>query len=86
MASYRVLIKPSAAKELVAIPKKPRARVIEKIRRLAIDPGPQGSEKLTGEEKYPIRQGDYRTLYSIEDDNKTVTVMKIGHQRDVYRK
>lgn len=85
MASYRLRIKPSAAKELEDIPKKARVRVIAKIRGLAGDPRPPGSEKLSGQEQYRIRQGDYRVLYFIDDVEKTVTVVKIGHRREVYR-
>lgn len=85
MASYRVLIKRSAAKELETVPRKDRVRIVAKIERLAGDPRPPSSEKLSGEEKYRLRQGDYRILYLIEDANLTITVVKIGHRREVYR-
>ena len=85
MASYSLLIKASAAKELEATPKKDRERLAARIRGLAGGPRPRGSEKLSGEEKYRIRQGDYRILYRIEDTRSTVTVVKIGHRREVYR-
>ncbi len=85
MASYRLLIKRSAAKELEGLPPKVRRRVAGKIATLATTPRPQGVEKLSGQEKYRIRQGDYRVLYSIDDGTQTVTVVKIGHRRDVYR-
>ena len=85
MASYSLLIKASAAKELEATPKKDRKRLAERIRGLATAPRPAGSEKLSGEEKYRIRQGDYRILYLIEDARSTVTIVKIGHRREVYR-
>ena len=84
MASYSLLIKASAAKELEATPKKDRIRLAARIRRLATTPRPPGSEKLSGEEKYRIRQGDYRILYLI-DASSTVTIVKIGHRREVYR-
>ena len=48
-------------------------------------PRPQGVEKLSGQEKYRIRQGDHRVLYSIDDTAETVTVVQIGHRRDMYR-
>ena len=86
MASYKLRIKPSAARELEAVPKKLRGQIIAKIRRLATDPRPPGSEKLSGEEKYRLRQGDYRVLYSIEDSARAVTIVKLGHRREVYRK
>ena len=85
MASYRILIKTSAAKELEATPKKDRERLAARMRDLAAAPRPLGSEKLSGEEKYRVRQGDYRILYLIEDANATVTVVKIAHRREVYR-
>ncbi len=85
MASYRLLIKTSAAKELTALPKKDRIRISERIGTLAHNPRPRGSEKLSGDEKYRLRQGDYRILYSVQDTDATVTIVKIGHRRDIYR-
>ena len=85
MASYSLLVKASAAKELEATPKKDRERLAARIKGLGATPRPAGSEKLSGEEKYRIRQGDYRILYLIEDARSTVTVVKIGHRREVYR-
>ncbi len=85
MASYRLLIKPSAAQELEATPRKDRQRIVAKIKGLATNPRPRGCEKLSGEEKFRLRQGDYRVLYSIQDSSTTVTIVKIGHRREVYR-
>jgi mRNA interferase RelE/StbE len=85
VASYSLLIKASAAKELEAAPKKDRTRLAARIGGLAATPRPPGSEKLSGDEKYRIRQGDYRILYLIEDASSTVTIVKIGHRREVYR-
>ena len=85
MASYRLLIKASAARELEALPRKERTRVVGRIRQLAMHPRPRGSEKLSGNEKYRIRQGNYRVLYSVDDADGSVLVVKIGHRRDVYR-
>jgi len=85
VASYNVLIKRSAAKELEGLPPKIRRQVAAKVAGLAVTPRPQGVEKLSGQEKYRIRQGDYRVLYSIDDTAETVTVVKIGHRRDAYR-
>ena len=84
MESYRIVIKKSAAKELEKLPKKDRARVIERIRGLAEDPRPVGCKKLSAQEKYRIRQGNYRVLYQIVDDEVLVVVVKVGHRRDVY--
>ena len=85
MASYKVLIKRSAAKELEGLPPKVRRQVAAKLAGLAVTPRPPGVEKLSGQEKYRVRQGDHRVLYSIDDTAETVTVVKIGHRRDVYR-
>jgi mRNA interferase RelE/StbE len=56
-----------------------------RINGLTTEPQPAGAEKLSGHEKYRIRQEDYRVLYAIADGAQTVTVVKIGHRRDVYR-
>ena len=85
MAKYRLLIKPSAVKEIEAIPLiKDRRRIIEQIRKLAENPRPFGCEKLSGQEKYRIRQGRYRILYAILDQDLVVQVVKVGHRKDVY--
>jgi mRNA interferase RelE/StbE len=64
---------------------KGRHRIIARIQGLARQPRPPNCEKLAGEEKYRLRQGDYRILYSVDDAAKDVTVVKIGHRREVYR-
>jgi len=87
VARYELLIKPSAVKEIEAIPlKRERRRLIERIAGLAENPRPVGVEKLSGQEKYRLRQGRYRILYLIEDQNLLVYVVKVGHRKDVYRK
>ena len=86
MDEYRIEIKKSAAKELEKIKGKDQERIIARIRGLAQDPRPTNSKKLSGEEKYRIRQGNYRILYQIFDDIVLVVVVKIGHRRDVYKK
>ena len=86
MASYKVYIKPSAVKEIESLPKKDRSRVVERIKGLAADPRPPGCEKLTSEEKFRIRQGRYRIVYSITDKELVVIVVKVGHRRDIYKK
>lgn len=86
MANYKICIKPSAAKELKKIPKKVLQKVVEKIKGLAFDPRPPGCEKLSSEERFRIRQGDYRIVYTIEDEKLIVIVVKIGHRRDINKK
>jgi mRNA interferase RelE/StbE len=84
MARYKIEFKKSAVKELHAIPIKDIKKIISKMRALADDPRPQGSIKLSDQGKYRIRVGDYRILYSIEDDVSIIVVVKIGHRKDVY--
>ena len=86
MASYKLAFKRSVAKDLRAIPNKDVARVLERIETLKDNPRPSGCEKLSGEEKYRVRQGTYRIVYQIEDDALVVVVVKIGHRREVYRR
>lgn len=85
MAGYSVGIKRSAAKELDELSRQDRRRIVERVRALVVDPRPRGCEKLSGEEKYRIRQGNLRILYEINDALQAVTIVKIGHRRDVYR-
>ena len=85
MASYRLLIKASAAKELEGLPTKDRRGVATRMQGLSDEPRPPGCEKLTGHDLFRVRQGKYRILYEVQDRDLTVTVFKIGHRRDVYR-
>ena len=87
MAGYSIRIKPSAAKEVDAIePKKLRRQVVERIRQLASDPRPRGCEKLAGASgRFRVRQGAYRIVYAVADDERAVVVFKVGHRSDVYR-
>jgi mRNA interferase RelE/StbE len=85
MAEYKVYFKRSVLKDLDAISKKDLQRIIERIELLKENPRPSGCEKLSGQERYRVRQGNYRIVYSIHDDVLTVWVVKIGHRRDVYR-
>lgn len=85
MVVYSLVVKRSAAREIDALPTAVRRRVIGKIAALASDPRPHGAQKLTGEDRYRIRQGDYRVVYTIEDEVVTVTVVRVAHRSDVYR-
>jgi len=83
---YRVSIKRSAVKEIEAIPqKKERQRIIRRIGQLADNPRPPESRKLSGHDRYRIRQGVYRIVYAIDDVEIVVVVVKVGHRKDVYR-
>jgi mRNA interferase RelE/StbE len=85
VASYKLLIKPSAVKELEALPTKDRRRLVARLQRLSGEPRPPGSEKLSGRDLYRIRQGNYRVLYSVHDQELIILVIKVGHRREVYR-
>jgi len=85
VANYSLLIKPSAIKELEALPPKDRRKIVARIGGLASEPRPHGCEKLSGLEQYRVRQDDYRVVYSIDDEARTVLIVKVGHRRDIYR-
>ena len=87
MARYSVRIKTSAIKELEAVvPKKERQRLVRRIAALAEEPRPRGCQKLAAEgERYRVRQGNYRIVYSISDHDLFVEIVKIGHRKEVYR-
>ena len=87
MASYSVLIKPSAAKEIEAVDqKKDRQRIVAGILALAEEPRPVGCEKLAGQDdRYRIRVGRFRIVYSIVDAELVVLVVRVADRKDVYR-
>jgi len=85
MAKYKILIKESAVKELENIPKKDLKRIIKRIQSLAQNPRPHGSQKLSTQDRYRIRQGEYRIIYSIQEEEFTVHIYKVGHRREIYR-
>ncbi len=87
MASYRLIIKTSAGRELAEVgSRSDREKIVSRIRALASNPRPQGSEKLAGyADRYRVRQGNYRVVYLIDDASRTVTIFKVGHRKDVYR-
>ncbi|MEW6542727.1 MAG: type II toxin-antitoxin system RelE/ParE family toxin [Nitrospirota bacterium] len=84
--SYSVLLKKSAERELRSLPTEALRRVADRIKALATNPRPPGCEKLSGEDRYRIRQGDYRVVYAVDDGQRIVEVVKVGHRREVYRK
>lgn len=85
MASYKIIFKKSVHKDLKRIPKKDVKRILESIQGLAEDPRPPQSKKLSGQERYRLRQGDFRILYTIEDNQLIVCVVRVGNRREVYR-
>lgn len=87
MGKYKVFIKPSAVKEIEAVSlKKDRQQIMRRIAKLTDDPRQVGSQKLSGYDRYRIRQGSYRIVYGIEDDELVVYVVRVGHRKDVYRR
>jgi mRNA interferase RelE/StbE len=85
MAEYKIYFIESVEKDCRTIPKIDLQRIIFRIKALAGDPRPPDSEKLTCRERYRIRHGNYRIVYSIQDREFTVWVIKTGHRKDVYR-
>jgi len=85
MAAYKIFFKRSVEKDFESIPQKNLQRILDRIKMLAEDPRPTGCEKLTGQERYRVRQGRYRIIYSIQDNELTVWVVKVSHRKDVYR-
>jgi mRNA interferase RelE/StbE len=84
-ASYSVVIKRPAERELRKIPARDLRRVVTRIHGLAQEPRPPGCEKLSDQERYRLRQGDYRIVYAVDDEARTVEVVKVGHRREIYR-
>jgi len=85
MAEYRVYFRVSVEKDLIAIPKSNLKKILQRIKKLSENPRPSGCEKLTGQERYRIRQGRYRIVYSIQDRELTVWIVKVGHRKEIYR-
>ena len=84
MANYKIEIKKSAAKEIAKLPRNILKRILTKIESLSSDPRPNGCKKLTADEKYRVRVGNYRILYSIEDEILVIYVVKVSHRKKVY--
>jgi mRNA interferase RelE/StbE len=85
MVAYSLFFKESVQKDLSDIPKKDLKKILTRIKSLAADPRPPGCEKLTGQDRYRLRQGRYRIVYAIQDEEHYVTVVKVGHRKDIYR-
>jgi mRNA interferase RelE/StbE len=85
MAKYKIEIKKSAVKEIFKLPAKDLKRILKEIELLSDNPRPFGAIKLSGDEKYRLRVGNYRILYQIFDNKLIVIVVKVGHRKDIYR-
>lgn len=82
---YIVEIVPRAEKEFLRLPPTEQKKIRNKILSLEKDPRPFGAKKLRETEYFRIRSGDYRVVYSIDDDRKVAKVLSIAHRKDVYR-
>jgi len=85
MAAYKIFFKKSVWKDFEVIPNKDLKRILERIESLGENPRLPGCKKLTGQERYSLRQGRYRILYSIQDEELSVWIVKVGHRKNVYR-
>ena len=86
MPEYGITFARSARKELEALNPPLAARVLARIETLAIDPRPAGARKLQGAPRlWRIRVGDYRVVYSVDDRQRIVDIVRVRHRSDVYR-
>ena len=87
MAEYRLLVKPSAAKEIEAIgTKRDRQQIVRRIQTLGAEPRPAGCERLAGHSTlFRVRQGRYRVIYTVNEAQRAVEIVKVGHRREVHR-
>jgi mRNA interferase RelE/StbE len=85
MARYELRFKPSVAKDVRGIPRTEGRRVLARIESLRDDPRPPGCEKLSAHERYRLRQGSYRILYSVSDADVAIEIVRVAHRREVYR-
>ena len=85
MAEYNIFFKESVWKDFSSIPKKDLKKILKRIELLSENPRPPGCEKLTGKDRYRLRQGRYRIVYAIRDDELSIWVVKVGHRKDIYR-
>jgi mRNA interferase RelE/StbE len=84
MGEYEVYFRQSVEKDFKGIPKKDIKNILQRIKLLGKEPRPPGCDKLTGQERYRIRQGKYRIIYSIQDNELTIWIVRVGHRKDVY--
>ncbi|NCD34653.1 MAG: type II toxin-antitoxin system RelE/ParE family toxin [Spartobacteria bacterium] len=85
MEQYKLVVRKSVSRDMKGIPKKDASRIVNAISALAYDAHPPGSKMLSGQERYRLRQGNYRILYEIHDQELIVCVVKVGHRRNVYK-
>jgi len=86
MGRYRIVFRKSVAQDLHPIPTKELRKILATIESLSEEPRPSGIEKLSGQDRYRLRRGNYRIIYEINDMEVVVVVVKVGHREDVYRR
>ena len=87
MAEYDIELNRTAARELEDLDSRLGRRILASIESLSLQPRPRGSRKLVGSENsYRLRVGQYRVLYQIDDEEKLISVVAVGHRRHVYRR
>jgi mRNA interferase RelE/StbE len=86
MGKYRVVFRKSAARDLRPIPNRDLRRILAAIESLSEEPRPSGIERLSGQERYRLRRGNYRVIDEIDDKEIVVVVVKVGHRKGVYRR
>lgn len=86
MANYKLVFKKSVTKDLRPIPNQDVVRILQRMEQLQENPRPVDSEKLSGQERYRVRQGLYRIIYEVVDELLVVTVVKVGHRKHVYKR
>ena len=85
MEEYKIFFKKSVEKDLRKIPRKYLLKILEKVANLKKTPHPEGSEKLAGQELYRVRQGTYRIVYSMQNKELTIWVVKVSHRKEIYK-
>ena len=85
MAEYKIFFKRSVWKDFKSIPDKDLNKILQCIESLGKEPRQPGSKKLSGQERYRFRVGRYRIIYSIQDEDLTIWVVKVGHRKNIYR-
>ena len=85
MANYKLVVKKSVAKDLRGIPNKEVEKILKLINLLCENPRSEGCIKLSGQERYRVRQGNYRIIYEIQDAELVILIVKIAHRGEVYQ-
>jgi len=84
MGAYKIFFKKSVWKDFKSIPDKDLTKILACIEALGKNPRQSGCKKLSGQEKYRLRYGRYRIIYSIQDKELSIWIVKVGHRKDVY--